>query len=227
MAETAPLTRMRRAIAKSMSTSAEIPQFGIEMLLDVGLLATARSQVEPTRRPSYTDALVASAAGALRDHQAVNASFTEDGIVRHDEVNVALAVALEEGLISPVIQRADTLSIAELAAERIRLTAAAKEGDLTPQEILSATFTISNLGPMGVRRFQALVVPPQAAILAVGTVEDGGMTLALSVDHRALDGAPAAVFLAQVRSQLEDEAWLGEAFGDLVRRAALGEEKKV
>lgn len=214
-----PLSRMRRVIAKTMSASAAIPQFAIEIALDVSGLTERRNQVEGEVRPSYLDALVASVAAALRDHPWVNASFTEEGIVRHDEVNVALAVAIEEGLISPVILAADTLSLSELRAERVRLTAAAKEGTLTPQEVLSATFTISNLGPLGVRRFNALVVPPQAAILAVGTIEDGTMVLTLTVDHRPLDGAPAALFLGQVRSQLEDEAWLDRLFGDFPRSA--------
>ena len=115
-----------------------------------------------------------------------------------------------------MIVGADKRSLAELAAERARLTAAAKEGGLKPEEILSATFTISNLGPLGVRRFNGLVVPPQAAILAVGTIEEGTMVLTLSVDHRPLDGAPAALFLGQVRSQLEDEAWLEPLFADLL-----------
>ena len=114
-----------------------------------------------------------------------------------------------------MIAAADKRSISELAAERVRITTAAREGTLKPEEILSATFTISNLGPLGVRRFNGLVVPPQAGILAVGAIEQGRMALTLSVDHRLVDGAPAAEFLGQVRSQLEDEAWLGELFAGL------------
>jgi pyruvate dehydrogenase E2 component (dihydrolipoamide acetyltransferase) len=146
------------------------------------------------------------------DHPDVNASYTDDGIVRHEQRNVAVAVALDGGLISPVIAGADTLTLAELGAERVRLTAAANAGTLTPEEVLSATFTISNLGPLGVRRFNALVVPPQAAILAVGALERDSIALTLSSDHRVLDGAPAALFLGQVRDQLEDEAWLERLF---------------
>lgn len=203
-----PLGRMRRAIVKAMSASAAIPQFSIEMDVDVGPLRAMRGEVASDRRPSYVDIVVASAAEALRDHPSVNASFSDDGIVRHAERNVALAVALEDGLISPVIARADTLTIGELTAERIRLTAAARAGSLRPEEVLSATFTVTNLGPFGVRRFHALVVPPQAAILAVGALEADAMALTLSADHRALDGAPAALFLGQVRSQLESDVWL-------------------
>jgi pyruvate dehydrogenase E2 component (dihydrolipoamide acetyltransferase) len=220
MSEAEPLTRMRRAIVKVMSASALVPQFSIEMTLDVANLAAIRERLSVERRPSYTDALVASTARALRDHPWVNVSYVGDGIVRHDEINVAIAVAIEDGLISPVITRANTRSIEELSAERVRLTASALAGSLTPQEVLSATFTISNMGPLGVRRFTALVVPPQAAILAVGAVEQGTIALTLTVDHRPLDGAPAARFLAQIRSQLEDRSWLEQLFGDLLDRQA-------
>ncbi|MFN8218249.1 MAG: 2-oxo acid dehydrogenase subunit E2 [Solirubrobacterales bacterium] len=215
MPDPQPLNRMRKAIVKAMSVSATIPQFAVEMELDVGALAAAREAIARERRPSYADALTASVARALRERPGINASFTEEGIVEHDDVNVALAIALEGGLISPVIAAADKRSISELAAERVRITTAAREGTLKPEEILSATFTISNLGPLGVRRFNGLVVPPQAGILAVGAIEQGRMALTLSVDHRLVDGAPAAEFLGQVRSQLEDEAWLGELFAGL------------
>lgn len=211
--EVQPLTRMRRAIAKTLSASAAIPQFAIEMSLNVSRLRAARERLEAEGRPSYADALVASVAQALRDHPTVNASFTDDGILLHDERNVAVAVAVEGGLISPVITRADTRTLAGLAAERIRLTSAARAGSLAARDVLSATFTISNLGPLGVRRFNALVVPPQAAILAVGSLERDAIALTLSADHRILDGAPAALFLGQVRSQLEDAAWLERLFG--------------
>lgn len=215
MPDAQPLSRMRKAIAKAMSASAAVPQFAVEMELDVGILAAARQAVAKERRPSYADALTASVARALRDHRDMNSSLTDEGIVAHADVNVALAVAIDGGLISPVIVGADKRSISELAAERARITAAAKEGTLTPEEILSATFTISNLGPLGVRRFNGLVVPPQAGILAVGTIEDGKMVLTLSVDHRLIDGAPAALFLGQVRSQLEDESWVSQLFAGL------------
>jgi pyruvate dehydrogenase E2 component (dihydrolipoamide acetyltransferase) len=203
---------MRRAIVKAMSASAAIPQFAIEMSLDVTRLRAARERTPADSRPSYVDALVASVARALVDHPDVNASFTEDGIVRHEDRNVALAVALDGGLISPVIVRADTLTLAELTAERVRLTAAARAGTLAPEEVLSATFTVSNLGPLGVRRFNALVVPPQAAILAVGSLDGNSIALTLSSDHRLVDGAPAALFLGEVRDQLEDAAWLERLF---------------
>jgi pyruvate/2-oxoglutarate dehydrogenase complex dihydrolipoamide acyltransferase (E2) component len=218
MADAQPLTRMRKAIAKSMSASATIPQFAVERELEVETLATVRATIPEQLRPSYADAITASVAQALADHPWINASFTDDGIVQHEEINIALAVAIDGGLISPVIIGADKLSIAELAAERIRISKAAKEETLKPQEVLSGTFTISNLGPLGVRRFNGLVVPPQAGILAVGAIDQGKMALTLSVDHRLVDGAPAALFLGQVCSQLEDRAWIDQLF------AVLGEQ---
>jgi pyruvate dehydrogenase E2 component (dihydrolipoamide acetyltransferase) len=144
----------------------------------------------------------------------VNSSFTDEGIIEHDEVNVALATAIDEGLVSPVIANADQCTVTELAAERRRLVDAARTGTLTPSELLSATFTLSNLGPFGVTRFTALVVPPQAAILAVGSLCEQGVALTLSADHRVVDGAPAAVFLRQVIDQLEDRNWIGGLLSD-------------
>lgn len=220
MSGAVPLSRMRKAIAKAMSLSAAIPQFGIEMDLDVRVLDAARGGLERDRRPSVVDALVTSAAAALVDHPGVNASFTDEGIVQHENVNIALALALDEGLVSPAIMNADRLALDEIAAERKRLTAAARAGELTPEELLSATFTISNLGPLGVRRFNALIVPPQAAILAVGGIADGLLSLTLTVDHRPLDGAPAAAFLAQIRDQLEDHEWVSALFSGLVGEPA-------
>lgn len=208
-----PLSRMRRAIAKSMSASAAIPQFAVEMELDAGALIEARHRTSAGVRPSVSDAITASVADALRDHPSVNASLTNEGIVRHEEINVAIAIASEVGLVSPTIERADQRTLSEIAAERIRLTDAAHAGTLTPRELLSATFTISNLGPLGVRRFNALVIPPQVGILAVGSLEHDVIALTLSVDHRVIDGAPAALFLDQIRSQLEDRAWLAQRLG--------------
>ncbi len=212
MQQLEPLTRMRKAIVKSMTSSAAIPQFAVEMTVDVSSLAERRAKISVDRRPSYADALVASVAAALRDHPTLNASFTNEGILKNEEINIALAIALDDGVISPVITAADRRSLGELAIERERISSAARERRLKAEDILSATFTISNLGPLGVRRFNALVVPPQAAILAVGAIEDGTMALTLSVDHRVVDGAPAALYLRQVCSQLEDDAWLASLF---------------
>lgn len=204
-----PLTRMRRAIAKAMSASALVPQFTIEVDADLGAVSAAREEAKAAGRAvSPVDWLVAACAQALREHPGVNASFADDAILEHAVVNVGIAVALDDGLIAPAVRGADALRLDDLAAERVRLTAAAKAGTLTVDEAMSATFTISNLGPMGIARFRALVVPPQAAILAVGTTRPDGLTcLSLSCDHRVLDGAPAAVFLRAIQSRLESAEW--------------------
>jgi pyruvate dehydrogenase E2 component (dihydrolipoamide acetyltransferase) len=207
-----PLTRLRRAIAKSMSVSALVPQFTVEIDVPLGEVQWRRRRWKADGAPvSVADVLTAATARALRAHPQVNASWTDGAILQHADINVGLAIALPDGLVAPAVMRADTLHLAALAAERRRLTAAAQAGVLTPDELLSATFTVSNLGTFGVSRFRALVVPPQAAILAVGGVRpDGTVTLALSCDHRVLDGAPGAAFLRDLADSLAEPAWLDE-----------------
>jgi pyruvate dehydrogenase E2 component (dihydrolipoamide acetyltransferase) len=197
-----PLTRLRKAVVRTVVASAAVPQFTVERTVDVR--AVQRLREAGGRRFSLSDALTAATAAGLAAHRRLNASWTEEGIVEHGAVNVGLAVAVEDGLLVPAIRDADRRSLEELAAERVRLTTAAREGTLRPDDLFSTTFTISNLGPHGVSRFRALVLPPQAAILAVGAVVDGRLELALSCDHRVVDGAPAAVFLAEVADRLED-----------------------
>ena len=207
-----PLSRLRRAIAKSMSVSALVPQFTVEYEVPLGEVQGRRRRwTADGAQVSVADVLTAATARALRAHPRVNASWTDGAILQHADVNVGLAIALPDGLVAPAVMRADMLDLAALAAERRRLTAAAQAGVLTPDELLSATFTVSNLGTFGVSRFRALVVPPQAAILAVGGLRpDGTVTLALSCDHRVLDGAPGAEFLRDLADSLAEPAWLDE-----------------
>jgi pyruvate dehydrogenase E2 component (dihydrolipoamide acetyltransferase) len=203
---------MRRAIVKSMTASALVPQFTIESDARLDVLEARRDELERGGVDlSYSDVFVAACARTLRAHLNVNVSFDEDAIVEHPEINVGLAIALPDGLVAPAIRAADTLSFAGLVAERERLTAAARAGTLAPEEIFSTTFTISNLGPFGVRRFRALVVPPQAAILALGALTpEKTMSLSLSCDHRVLDGAPAAAFLRDLAVTLEQPGWMDD-----------------
>ncbi len=162
-------TRMRRAIVKSMNASALVPQFTIESDASVDALAGLRREQAATGvTVSYSDLFVAATARALKLHPGLNSSYGDDAILEHQVVNIGLAVALEDGLIAPAIRDADQLTLAQIVEARERLTAAAQAGTLTPEDVFSTTFTISNLGPYGVRRFRALVVPPQAAILALG-----------------------------------------------------------
>ncbi len=205
-----PLTLMRRAIVKSMTASAAVPQFTIEFEADLSTLSAIRARLKDARvNLSYTDVLIAASARGLRVHPRLNASFTDEGIVEHAHINVGLAINLPDGLITPAIMDADRLSLSDVAAERDRLTAAASAGTLRPEEVLNTTYTISNFGSLGVRRFQALVVPPQTAILAAGTVTSSEqISLSLSCDHRVIDGMPAALFLRDVVRYLEQPEWV-------------------
>lgn len=204
-----PLTRMRKVIARTMSASAQVPQFTIEVDVRLTQLLEARARAkEAGAEVSVVDFFVAACVEGLIEHPRVNASFDDDAIVEHVQVNVGLAVALDDGLIAPAVLGAERLTLTEIAAERTRLAAAAVDGTLTAEEAMSATFTLSNLGPYGVRRFRALVVPPQAAILAVGAPADDDVSFALSCDHRVLDGAAAAMFLRAVADRLQADDWL-------------------
>jgi pyruvate dehydrogenase E2 component (dihydrolipoamide acetyltransferase) len=174
----------------------------------------ARTRVH--EKITYTDLLVKLTAVALRQHSRLNASWLKDTIVLNPQVNIGLAVAVEDGLVVPVIHQADTLGLSQLAARRMELVAKAQTGKLTLDDLSGGTFTISNLGMYGVDAFNAIVNPPQAAILAVGRIAErvvalNGqpavqpmMTLSLSCDHRVVDGARGAQFLQTLANLIED-----------------------
>ncbi|HKX05528.1 MAG TPA: dihydrolipoamide acetyltransferase family protein [Methylomirabilota bacterium] len=180
----------------------------------VAWLATARKQTGA--HVTYTDLLVKLVAATLVQHPRVNVSWKDGALERHPDVNVGLAVALEDGLVVPVLHRADTLGLAELVTRREDLVARAQAGKLRPADIQGGVFTISNLGMYGVDAFSAIVNPPQAAILAVGRITDRvvpldgrpavqpTMVLTLSCDHRALDGARGAQFLGALADLIEE-----------------------
>lgn len=208
-----PLSRMRRAIAASMTLSAQVPQFTLDRTAVVTAAAALRRELRDGGvHASWEDLLIAASARALRAHPGVNSSFDEDAIVFHPDINIGLATAVKDGLMSPAILNADTRTLTELVGERRRLRQGATDGKLRGAELFGATYTISNLGPYGIDRFRALVIPPQAAILASGRVVAEGaqarINLTLSCDHRVLDGAPGAEFLADVCALLEDPEWL-------------------
>lgn len=212
------LSRNRRAIANAMSLSAAIPQFCLDAEVDLRSLTAQRSGGASF---SIGDAVMRASALALSAHRELNASFVADEIVRHEQVNIGLGVIGPDGLIVVVFRDADRLSLVELANERQRLSEAAANGQLRGEEVLGATFIVSNLGPAGVSRFQALVVPPTAAILAIGAVTERlrlsngqpegypGMTLCLSCDHRVADGMEGARFLRTLVHALEHPEDLG------------------
>jgi pyruvate dehydrogenase E2 component (dihydrolipoamide acetyltransferase) len=194
------------------------PQFHLVREVNASrLVAWRKRAVERTGvRVTYTDLLVKLVAAAIAQHPGVNASWQDGGIVRQADVNIGLAVAIDDGLVVPVIHHADRLGLAELVAAREALVGRAQAGKLRPADITGGGFTISNLGMYGVDGFTAIVNPPQAAILAVGRIADrvvpvNGqpavqpmMVLTLSCDHRALDGARGAQFLATLAELVEE-----------------------
>ncbi len=215
-----PLTRMRQAIARSMSRSKqEVPHFYLTVAVAMSQAIQVRQQLnealEDGVRISINDMVIKACAEAILKHPMFNASFTEGGIQVHKQVNIGMAIALDAGLVAPAILDCDRKGLAEIARESKSLVERARAGHMTAQEYSSATFTVTNLGMFGVESFSAIITPPQAAALAVGSVlkdavvKDGQvavadvMRLTLSIDHRVADGAQAAAFLAEVRTLLE------------------------
>ena len=215
------LTSVRRTIARRLTEAWQAPAFQIAMSADMtraeqlhARLAERVREGEP--KPTVTDILAKACAAALMRHRAVNALWAEDAIELHPTANVGIAVAIPAGLVVPVIHQAERKSIAELAAARADVVTRARENKLQQADLEGGTFTISNLGMYGVEQFVAVLNPPQAAILAVGAIEqqvvpvEGGfearplMTLTLTCDHRTLDGASAAEFLRTVKAFLEE-----------------------
>jgi pyruvate dehydrogenase E2 component (dihydrolipoamide acetyltransferase) len=225
---TQTLTQVARLMAERTTQSwTTAPHFFVSREIDAGAVLAAREKFGPAIekergvRLSHTDLLVAAVARALEKHPLVNASWTGDGIRLHPEINVGIAMAVEGGVVVAAIPGANTKKLGEIAAMRRDLTERARAGKLRPADITGATFTISNLGMYHVDAFTAIIVAPQAAILAVGRISDRVvpvdgkpgirpmMTLTLSCDHRVFDGARAALFLNDlVTSIVEPEKLL-------------------
>jgi pyruvate dehydrogenase E2 component (dihydrolipoamide acetyltransferase) len=195
----------------------QAPHFFLTREVDAGNLQAWRRQArQRIDGLTVSDLLVLLIARTLRDHPRVNAAWVNERIVLNEQINVGLAVAVEDGLLVPVIYQADRLGLRELMARRAAVAEMAAKGRLTLADVRDATFTVSNLGMFGVDSFQAILNPPQAAILAVGRIADRivpvdglpavrpMMTLTLSCDHRVLDGARAARFLEQLVRLIED-----------------------
>jgi pyruvate dehydrogenase E2 component (dihydrolipoamide acetyltransferase) len=199
---------------------ATVPDFAIDMDVDADALVALRAQLKrelpDVIPPSYNDFVVKACARALAAHPRVNGAYKDGAIEHYGRVNVGVAVAGEDALAVPVVVDADLKSVGAIAAETRRLAERARTGTLTPPELAGGTFTVSNLGMFGVTRFEAVVNPPQAAILAVGALEQRAvvrddelrighvMTLTLCSDHRILYGADAAAFLAAIRAGLQE-----------------------
>jgi pyruvate dehydrogenase E2 component (dihydrolipoamide acetyltransferase) len=215
-----PLTGMRRAIAERMTLSHQsVPAVTIVTRADVTELVALRERINggPNSRISFTDFVVRAAALALPANPRVNSHIDGSEIVECTKVNIGIAVALDDGLIVPVIRNADTLTVRQISAQARDLAERARNGALLPDECAGGTFTVTNLGMYGITEFTPLINVPQSAILGVGSIEESFktieghgiqsrrvMSLCLTHDHRLIDGAPAAVFLGRVRALLEN-----------------------
>ncbi len=218
--EIVPLTSIRRTIARRLTEAWTVPVFqltvDVEMTRAVALREQLVARMGDGAKPTLSDVLTKISASALMRNRAVNAHYGEDGIKRFPTANVGIAVAAPQGLVVPVIQRAETLSIQEIANARAELVGRARDNKLRQGDLDGGTFTISNLGMFGVQQFIAVLNPPQAAILAVGSVEECPvalvgqvvihplMTVTLTCDHRTVDGADGARFLEDVKAFLEE-----------------------
>lgn len=217
--EDIPLSMMHEAVAKRMVQSkAPVPHFYLTVEVDMDKLVELRESLKDVGdvKISYNDIIVKAVALNLRRHPEVNASFQGNAIRRYKRVHVGVAVALEEGLITPVIRDCDGKSLGQIAREIRELSERARQKKLRPEEYSGATFTVSNLGMYGIEEFSAVINPPEAAILAVGAivqkpvVKDGQIVvshrarLTLSCDHRVIDGATGAQFLVDLKQMLEN-----------------------
>jgi len=218
---TQTLSQVARLMAERTTQSwTTAPHFFVSREIDAGAFVAAREKFGPAIekergvRLSHTDLLIAAVAHALKKHPLVNASWTGDGIRLHPEVNVGVAMAVEGGVVVAAIPATNTKKLGEIAVMRRDLTERARAGKLRPADITGATFTISNLGMYQVDAFTAIIVSPQAAILAVGRIADRVvpvdgkpeirpmMSLTLSCDHRVFDGARAALFLNDLAASI-------------------------
>jgi pyruvate dehydrogenase E2 component (dihydrolipoamide acetyltransferase) len=216
-------------IAKRLLESkTQIPHFYLEIEIDAKPLIELRAQLNdalgkltPPVKLSLNDFVLKATAEAVRRVPAVNASFEGDSIRQFADVQLSFAVAIAEGLITPVIREAQNKSLIQINAEAKALAAKAREGKLKPEEFQGGTFTVSNLGMLGIDRFSAIINPPQAAILAVGNIVKKAVvgpndaiivghrqSITLSCDHRVIDGAVGAAYLKELRELIEKPALL-------------------
>ena len=213
------LSQMRKTIARRLSESKfSAPHFYVTMDIDMGNVVAVRKQLNEISpvKISFNDIIIRAAAAALRQHPQVNSSWQGDRIRYNHEIHIGMAVAVDEGLLVPVIRNADSKTFSQIAAETKDLAGKARERKLDPSAWTGNTFSISNLGMFGVEEFTAIINPPDACILAVGgirkepVVKDDEivighrMKVTLSCDHRVVDGASGAAFLVTLREMLED-----------------------
>ena len=224
--EDIPLTQMRKTIAKRLATSiGPIPTFYLTIEVDMTAMQRARENVnkrleESGIKTSVNDFIIKAVASALRQHPEVNAQWTDTAIRRFNRVHIGVAVAVEDGLITPIVRDADAVGVAQISQQVKELAKRARERKLQPDEYTGATFSISNLGMFGIDEFTAIINPPESAILAIGKAEEKvvvvngemvvqpRMRVTMSCDHRVIDGATGAKFLQTLRSYLEEPAMM-------------------
>jgi pyruvate dehydrogenase E2 component (dihydrolipoamide acetyltransferase) len=220
-----PNSSMRKVIARRLSESKQtVPHFYVTMDIEIDALLKLRADLNaraPKEGPgafklSVNDLVIKAVARILRQYPNVNASWTDDAIIQYHDVDISIAVSIPDGLITPIIRKADQKGLAAISSEMKDLAARAKSGKLKPEEFQGGGFSISNMGMFGVKDFSAIINPPQAGILAVSAgeqrpvVKNGAlaiatvMTCTLSVDHRVVDGALAAEFIAAFKKVVED-----------------------
>lgn len=220
-----PNSTMRKVIAKRLLESKQtVPHFYVTTNIEIDALLKLRAELNAKSpkegagafKLSVNDMIIKACAVALRRHPMVNSTYTEEAIIQYDDVDISIAVAIPDGLITPIIRKADAQGLAAISNSMKDLGARAKAGKLKPEEFQGGGFSISNLGMFGVSEFSAIINPPQSAILAVGAGEKRAvvkgdnivvatmMTVTLSCDHRVVDGALGAEFLATLKSIIEE-----------------------
>jgi pyruvate dehydrogenase E2 component (dihydrolipoamide acetyltransferase) len=220
--ELIPLDGMRRTVAKRMSESfRDVPHFPLTIDLEIDRLLEARKRVNAALegqgiKVSVNDFVIKAAAAALVRVPQANASYTPDGIAMHKHADISMAVAIEGGLITPIVRAAETKSLGQIAKETKDLAERARARKLKPEEYQGGTFSVSNLGMFGIKHFASIINEPQGAILSVGAGEERAvarkgqlavatvMSVTLTCDHRVVDGAIGARFLQAFKSLLED-----------------------
>ncbi|MDE8347858.1 MAG: pyruvate dehydrogenase complex dihydrolipoamide acetyltransferase [Acidocella sp.] len=220
-----PNSTMRKVIAKRLTESKQnVPHFYLTSNIEIDALLKLRAELNAKSpkdgassfKLSVNDLIIKACGVALRRHPQVNASYTEDAIIMYDDVDISIAVSIPDGLITPIVRKADQLGLAAISNTMKDLGARAKTGKLKPEEFQGGGFSISNLGMFGIPEFSAIINPPQAGILAVGAGEKRAvvkndaiviatmMTVTLSCDHRVVDGALGAEFLSTLKAIIED-----------------------
>ena len=218
-------SKLRLAVAKQMTAAKrDMPHFYVTAEIDMSNAAQLRAQLAASKavseRITYTHLVIRALALTLPRHPRVNASWADGGIVYHDDVNIGIAVAIDDGLIAPVLRGCQHLTLRQIARATTELVSKAQAGRFGGDELTGGTFTLSNMGMLDIEEFSAVIIPPQAAILAVGAIKDRAvvrdghlavaktMRATLSVDHRALNGVEAGRFLEDLKGILEKPAVL-------------------